>query len=371
VRLDNDDDRAAREIPKCASVWNDEGQMVTATKRDTEDSLNVWRGAAMAFEKEVARAVIGQQRVIRLLTVAVFARGHVLLEGDVGVGKTTLLRAVARAIGGMYQRIEGTVDLMPSDLVYYTHLGEDGRPRIDPGPVLRHGENLSVLFFNEINRARPQVHSLLLRLMAERSIEAFNREFNLPFLNVFADRNRVEREETFELPAAARDRFFIEVGIETPRDQQIRRQLVFDPRFHDVDGLVASVKEGVLDHRGLGTIALDIQHNVHASEALRRYVLDLWRAVQEPAVASVSLPGVNMMRLVRGGGSPRGMNYLVRGARVHAWLNGRDMLVPEDIRALFVEIVAHRIFLDPIYEMRQENLTRDLCTAIFAAVPSP
>ncbi len=345
--------------------------MVTATKRDTEDSLNAWHGAAMAFEKEVAKAVIGQQRVIRLLTVAVFARGHVLLEGDVGVGKTTLLRAVARAIGGGYQRIEGTVDLMPSDLVYYTHLGEDGRPRVDPGPVLRNGEDLSVLFFNEINRARPQVHSLLLRLMAERSVNAFNRDFNLPFLNVFADRNRVEREETFELPAAARDRFFIEVGITTPSDQQTRRQLVFDPRFHDVDALVASVKEGVVDHRELGTIASVIQNNVHAGEALQKYVLELWRAVQVPATAGISLQGVDMTRLVRGGGSPRGLSFLVRGARIHAWLNGRDMLVPEDIRALFVEIVAHRIFLDPIYEMRQENLTRDLCAAIFAVVPSP
>jgi MoxR-like ATPase len=165
--------------------------MVTAAKHDAENSLILWRDAAVAFEKEIAKAIIGQDRVIRLLTVAVFARGHVLLEGDVGVGKTTLLRAVARAIGGDYERIEGTVDLLPSDLIYYTYLGEDGRPRVDPGPVLHFGENLSVLFFNEINRARPQVHSLLLRLMAERSVNGFNRDYNLPFLQVFADRNRI------------------------------------------------------------------------------------------------------------------------------------------------------------------------------------
>lgn len=345
--------------------------METAAKSDSKERLSDWRAAAATFEREVAKAVVGQERVIRLLAVAIFARGHVLLEGDVGVGKTTLLRSVARAIGGDYQRIEGTVDLMPSDLVYYTFLDENGRPRVDPGPVLRHGEALSVFFFNEINRARPQVHSLLLRLMAERSVNAFDRDYHFPYLQVFADRNRVEKEETFELPAAARDRFFIEIGVETPTDPSIRQQLIFDPRFHDVDALVETVQEGVLDYRQLPAIAAAIQRDVRASPTLQKYVLDLWTAVQRPATAGVSLPGIDMARLIRGGGSPRGLSYLVRGARVHAWLEGRDVVVPEDIRALFVEIIAHRIFLDPIYEVRQENLTQDLCRAIFAAVPSP
>jgi len=345
--------------------------MVTATKRDADTSLDDWRAAALALGTEVAKAVIGQRRVIRLLTVAIFARGHVLLEGDVGVGKTTLLRAAARAVGGAYERIEGTVDLTPSDLVYYTYLSEDGRPHVDRGPVLRHGENLSVLFFNEINRARPQVHSLLLRLMAERSVSAFNREFNLPFLQVFADRNRIEKEETFELPAAARDRFFIEIGVETPSDPAVRQQLVFDTRFHDVDALASGVKEGIIDYRTLPTIAAAVQRSVHASPTLEKYILDLWMAVQKPAAAGISLPGVDMERLIRGGGSPRGLSFLMRGARVHAWLEGRDMVVPEDIRTLFFEIMGHRIFLDPVYEVRQENLTRDLCAAIFTSVPSP
>src|SRR5580698_3649808 len=200
--------------------------MATASVSYVDSNLDSWQQQALIFEKEVAKAVIGQERVIRLLTIAVFARGHVLLEGDVGVGKTTLLRAVARAIGGAWERVEGSVDLMPSDLIYYTYLNEEGRPKVDPGPVLRHGENLSIFFFNEINRARPQVHSLLLRLMAERSANAFNRDYNFPYLQVFADRNRIEKEETFELPAAARDRFFMEVGVKTPSDPQIRQELI-------------------------------------------------------------------------------------------------------------------------------------------------
>src|SRR5271154_1392792 len=162
------------------------------------DDLDEWRLRANRFESAIAEAVVGQERVLRLITVAIFARGHVLLEGDVGVGKTTMLQAVARAIGGAYGRVEGTIDLMPGDLIYHSYLDEDGRPRVEPGPVLRHGTELAVFFFNEINRARPQVHSLLLRLMAERSMTAFNREYGFPSLQVFADRNQVEREETFE-----------------------------------------------------------------------------------------------------------------------------------------------------------------------------
>ena len=129
----------------------------------------------MQLEQQINQVVVGQQAAVRNLLIAVFARGHVLLEGQVGVGKTTLLRAVAQGLGGQYQRIEGTIDLMPADLIYYTYLNSEGRPCVDPGPLLKQGEQLSVFFFNEINRARPQVHSLLLRVMAERSLGAFNR----------------------------------------------------------------------------------------------------------------------------------------------------------------------------------------------------
>jgi MoxR-like ATPase len=333
--------------------------------------LSLWRERAHTFEAQIASAVVGQARVIRLLTIAIFARGHVLLEGDVGVGKTTLLRAAARGLGGAYERVEGTIDLMPADLIYHTYLGEDGRPRVDPGPALRHGSELTIFFFNEINRARPQVHSLLLRLMAERSITAFNREYHFPYLLVFADRNRIEREETFELPAAARDRFLMEILIETPDDDEIRRDLAFDPRFHDADALIASVPEGIVDHRALAGVGRAIQERIKTSPALERYTLALWRAVRNPTSAGIEIPGVDMLRLVLGGASPRGMSYLLRAARVTAWLNGRPMVVPEDLRNVFFETMAHRIFLDPIYELRREAIVRELCKQLFERVPAP
>jgi MoxR-like ATPase len=334
-------------------------------------SLADWRQRAEEFEREIAKAVIGQKRAIRLLTIAVFARGHVLLEGDVGVGKTTLLRAVARALGGAYERVEGTIDLMPSDMIYYTYLNEEGKPRVDPGPALRHGSDLSVFFFNEINRARPQVHSLLLRLMAERSITAFNKEHVFPHLLVFADRNRIEREETFELPAAARDRFLMEVAISAPTGEAARRDLLFSTKFHDVDALISSLQEGVVNYRQLNALAHAIQNSIIVSPALERYVLSLWSAIREPQKARIVIPNVDMSRLIAGGASPRGMSYLMRAARVEAWLSGRDMIVPEDIRDIFYECMAHRIFLAPVYELRREEIVRTLIDDVFSKVPAP
>ena len=345
-------------------------------KIDTGESagridLSAWRTQALKFEAEIAKAVIGQERAIRLLTIALFARGHVLLEGDVGVGKTTLLRAAARSTGGTYERIEGTIDLMPGDLIYHTYIAEDGRPRVDEGPVLRAGEKLAIFFFNEINRARPQVHSLLLRLMAERSVSAFNREFHFPHLVVFADRNRVEREETFELPAAARDRFLMEIAIASPSDPATRRALAFDTRFHDGDRLINTVEPNILEYDRLDDVARAIQSDTKTSDTLEQYVLALWQAVRNPGAAGIEIDGVDTNRLVAAGASPRGLSYLVRAARVAAWLDGRNMAVPEDVRAVFFETMAHRIFFEPVYEIRRETISRQLIDALFETVPTP
>jgi len=278
--------------------------------------LDDWRALALRLEEEVQKVLIGQDRAIRLLNIALFARGHVLLEGDVGVGKTTLLRSFARAVGGAYERIEGTIDLMPSDLVYYTYISEDGKPRVAPGPLLKHGDSLATFFFNEVNRARPQMHSLLLRVMAERSVSAFNREYSFPHLQVFADRNRVEKEETFEIPSAARDRFLMEVLIEAPGDPALQRALMFDPRFHDVTSLIERVEPGVVPYAELNTIAALIQRRVHASDALQDYALKLCRATRHPAEFGIALDDVNIEALILAGVSPRGMSMLLRAARV-------------------------------------------------------
>lgn len=336
-----------------------------------EQQLNDWRKSALAFESQINKVIIGQKAVINNLLIAVFARGHVLLEGSVGVGKTTLLRAVAHGLGGNYQRIEGTIDLMPADLIYYTYLDRNAKPCVDPGPLLSHGEQLSTFFFNEINRARPQVHSLLLRVMAERSVSAFNQEYRLPHIQVFADRNRVEREETFELPAAARDRFLMEINMDAPDETTLLNELMFNPRYHDVDKLVGEITGGLLPYFQLNEIAALIQNTVTASTALRNYALALWQATATPQKFGIRLSDVEMEQLIQSGASPRGMSYMIRAAKVKAWLENRTVLYPEDLQAVFKPVLQHRIFLQPLYAYRSGEIMPALIQGILSGIAAP
>ncbi len=339
---------------------------------DRNDALLTdWRERALAMEREVARAVIGQPRVIRLVSTAVFARGHVLLQGDVGVGKTTLLRAFAQVLGGHFARTEGTIDLMPNDLVYYTYISPDGRPAVEAGPLIQHGEDLAIFFFNEINRARPQVHSLLLRVMAERSVQAFNREYRFPHLLVFADRNRVEREETFEISSAARDRFMMEITIDAPATDADRRALMFDPRFHDTDQLVGSLQAAMLPYHELNGVAAAIQAGVQASDTLQSYALTLWQATAAPGDFGVQLSGIDMRTLMLAGASPRGMSMLLRAARVTAWLAGRSHVTPQDVQAVFAETIGHRLCYQPVHELRRQDISPLLMAGILSQVAAP
>jgi len=330
-----------------------------------------WRATALKLEAAVGAIVIGQQPLIRLINIALFARGHVLLEGDVGVGKTTVLRAFAHAVGGEFERVEGSIDLLPNDLVYHTYVDADGQPHIEPGPLLRHGDRLTTFFFNEINRARPQVQSLLLRAMAEHTLTAFNREFAFPHMTVFADRNKIEKEETFELASAARDRFMFELNMATPADEDIRRRLLVDTVYHDTDRLIEGIAADICHGDQLNEIGAAIQQHVKASPTLENYLLELWRASENPRQFGVALDSVEVDRLILAGASPRGMSALMRAARVAAWLEGRDHVLPEDVQAVFPSTMTHRLFFTPIYELRRAEIAPLLIRRILDRVASP
>lgn len=345
--------------------------LVTKVEFMTDNQLADWRTNALQFEQQINQIIIGQSTAVRQMILAIFARGHVLLEGQVGVGKTTLLRAIAHGLGGEYERIEGTIDLMPSDLIYYTYLDDNGKPRVDEGVLLKKGEQLATFFFNEINRARPQVHSLLLRVMTEKRLHAFNKEYFLPHLQVFADRNRVEKEETFDLPAAANDRFMFEINISTPTDDAVLEELMFNPRFYDVDQLISEMPIGLVPYYQLNEFATRIQEKITSTPTLRAYALALWKASHFPQNVGIQLPDVEMSNLLQAGASPRGMAFFIRAAKVNAWLNGREMLLPDDLQAVYGVTMAHRIFLSPLYSYRKEELMPQLITAILNHVPAP
>jgi MoxR-like ATPase len=207
--------------------------------------------------------------------------------------------------------------------------------------------------------------------MAERSASAFSREYSFPHLQIFADRNRVEKEETFELPAAARDRFMLEIPLSAPDDPEVRDQLVFESRFHDPDRLLSDVAPGTVDFRQLNELAEAIQNHVTASPSLRRYVQELWRASSEPAALGSRLSDVDSGDLIEAGPSPRGMSYLVRAAKVTAWLGRRDHLCPEDIQEMFPAVMSHRIFLRPVYEYRRAEIIPVLIDRLLRSVAAP
>jgi len=349
----------------------DENSTLKAVVNTDTQALNSARDKALALEKVVNTVVIGQEKVIRLILIALHARGHVLLEGGVGVGKTTLLRAFSKALGGSFGRIEGSVDLMPNDLLYSAWVDNEGKPVIDPGPLITHGEDTAVFFFNEINRARPQVQSLLLRAMAERSAEAFGREYTFPHMVVFADRNGVEKEETFELSAAARDRFLFEINVANPEQIEHRKALIFDSKFHDVDALLSDLSEPLLDYSELNNLDRDVQEAVFVSDEIENYIIRIWDATWKPHEFGIEIPDVFMEDLVVAGASVRGMSAMVRAAKVSAWLEGRDHVLPDDVHTILFATLSHRVFLSPIYEGRREQIMPLFIAALRDHISAP
>jgi MoxR-like ATPases len=207
--------------------------------------------------------------------------------------------------------------------------------------------------------------------MAEYRVNAFNQEYDLPYLQVFADRNRVEREETFELPAAAKDRFMFEISINTPTDNAVLEQLMFDPKFHNTDQLVAGIGHGIIQYYELNELSVKLQNYIQSSDHLRQYALALWKASHQPHHYGIQLIDVDMAELMQAGASPRGMSFFIRAAKVNAWLQGRQHLLPEDLQAVYGITMRHRLFLSPAYAYRKEELLPQLINGILNHIAAP
>ncbi|MER6503557.1 MoxR family ATPase [Streptomyces sp. NPDC001455] len=311
------------------------------------------RASLEALRSEIAKAVVGQDPAVTGLVVALLCRGHVLLEGVPGVAKTLLVRALAASLELDTKRVQFTPDLMPSDvtgsLVYDARTAEFS---FQPGPVFTH-----LLLADEINRTPPKTQSSLLEAMEERqvTVDGVPRPLPDPFL-VAATQNPVEYEGTYPLPEAQLDRFLLKLTVPLPsRDEEInvltRHSEGFNPR--DLASVGIRPVAGPADLEAARAAVA----RTKVSPEIAGYVVDICRATRESPSLSLGV-------------SPRGATALLSTARAWAWLTGRDYVTPDDVKALALPTLRHRIHLRPEAEM--EGVTPDsVITSVLAHVPVP
>jgi MoxR-like ATPase len=275
------------------------------------------------IEANVGRVVEGKPEVVRLALIALFAEGHVLLEDVPGVGKTLLAKAIARSISCSVRRVQFTPDLLPSDVTGVTvYNQEHGDFEFKPGAVFA-----NIVLGDEINRAGPKTQSALLEAMEERTVtvDGTTHELGVPFM-VIATQNPVELEGTYPLPEAQRDRFLLRLTIGYPSVEAELAVLEVHGRGDPLGEL-----EPVADAREIAAL-IDVAELVHTADPLRRYVVELVRATR-------THPAVDL------GASPRASLALLRAVRVRAAIAGRDYATPDDVKALAVPVLAHRLIL--------------------------
>ncbi|MFJ8733862.1 AAA family ATPase [Streptomyces bauhiniae] len=324
----------------------------TDSAGNTEDAAAA-RASLETLRTEIAKAVVGQDPAVTGLVVALLCRGHVLLEGVPGVAKTLLVRALASALELDTKRVQFTPDLMPSDvtgsLVYDTRTAEFS---FQPGPVFT-----NLLLADEINRTPPKTQSSLLEAMEERqvTVDGTPRPLPEPFL-VAATQNPVEYEGTYPLPEAQLDRFLLKLTIPLPsREDEIavltRHASGFDPRDLHAAGVRPVAGPADLEAARAAVAATTVSAEITA------YVVDICRATRQS-------PSLTL------GVSPRGATALLAAARAWAWLTGRDYVTPDDVKALALPALRHRVQLRPEAEM--EGVTADsVINSVLAQVPVP
>jgi MoxR-like ATPase len=302
------------------------------------------------LERRMQATIIGQDDVIRRMIVALLANGHLLLESLPGLAKTRAVKALARNLDASMRRIQFTPDLLPSDITGSEILHRDGVRDVfqfQEGPIFG-----NVVLGDEINRAPAKVQSALLEAMEERQVTVAGTTHPLPELFlVVATQNPIEQEGTYPLPEAQMDRFLMKVVIGYP-DEAAETQVIQLVRDEEVaPAAQASPPPAPIAQRAIFDARAAV-HAVAVAPTIERYIVDLVFATRFP-----ERYGDDLRHLIQVGASPRGGLALDRCARAHAWLEGRDHVSPDDVRAVVHECLRHRLILS--YEANADGVGAD------------
>jgi MoxR-like ATPase len=306
------------------------------------------RDSVLEIEKRVNASVIGQERVVERLVIALLANGNVLVEGLPGLAKTRAIKSLSKALESEFSRIQFTPDLLPSDVtggeIYRTDAAGTGSFEFRKGPIFG-----NLVLADEINRAPAKVQSSLLEAMEERQVTVSGKRYALPDLfMVLATQNPIEQEGTYPLPEAQMDRFLMHVRIDYPNDADEVKVLQLVRA--ETAGTAAAdppkiAQQAIFDARK----EIDAVKSV---EAVETYIVGLIAASRRPAEFGDKLKG-----WIAIGASPRGSLALDKASRVHAWLDGRDYVTPEDVQAIAHDCLRHRLSLT--YEASADGVHAD------------
>jgi len=324
---------------------------MTVTSEEAHESL-------ARLRKEVSRVVIGQDAIVNRLLIALLVRGHVLVEGLPGLAKTLLVKTLAQAIDGTFKRVQFTPDLLPADITgtqIFDPAGRTFNARL--GPIFA-----NFVLADEINRAPAKVQSALLEAMQERQVTIGDGTHALPdpFV-VIATQNPIEHEGTYALPEAQVDRFVMKLRVDYPSGAEELRMLAL---YLDPTKEAVSVQR-MLTLEEIRAIA-HLAARIHVDERIGRYIVQLVTATRKPADFRLA----SLAAHVTFGASPRATLALAHVAKGHAFLEGREFVVPEDVKAVAHDVLRHRLVLS--YEAAAENMSADrIIDQILASVAVP
>lgn len=315
------------------------------------ETLTASARRAAELENSLRRVIRGKDDVLRLALVSIFARGHLLIEGVPGVGKTTLGQALARAIDCSFQRVQFTSDMLPSDVLGISiYSAIEQKFEFKRGPIFA-----NVLLADEINRTTPKTQSALLEAMNEGQVTVDAQSFPLPqpFL-VIATQNPVEHHGTYPLPESQLDRFLMRVRMGYPEGEAEREILRSEAGAAQLEHLRPALSAADV---------VEIQEavkQVQVDDSLITYVLNIVRKTRESENLSLGV-------------SPRGSQMLYRAAQAMAFLDGRDYCVPEDFKPLVVSVFAHRVVVSSVYSstLRKSEQSEQVLREIVDSVPVP